>query len=235
MNLFKFLAPRAKKITNCSTINYTCEDEQLDTYIKEYGSGIIDAKQCIRNILEYIERFDALHIKENCMLFPLLEDMMRDSEWKTEWTYDCGDYDPSKPERRLSAVHEAYKLAYDRISYTEEILVKSHRPADANAIVEKLNRPYITADMVINRNILKEKEEETKAIVQSGNYTPYEALLLIKENWRVMYPNVDAYSAIDYCLICSKNVTIPAYFDSELRNIGLTLGNTFKNLKENKN
>ena len=233
MSFFKLFSEKEKKKLTCSAINYHCDYEPFEGILNSYFAGRTTLTRCIRGILHHVEITDELHIKENNTLFPLLEDMLQDAEWKTQHDASCGDFDPTNPEWRLSAIPGAYNDAYERISHEEEILTKSSRAADAEAIIKELCRENITADMVINRNILLEKEAELKAIVKNGNLTPYEALLLVKENWHMMYLNRDAYIAIDYILTCSQNVTNPPYADAEIRNIGNTLGTKFQNLREN--
>jgi len=124
MNFFSIFARKAKKIKSCSAINFVCDDEQLEFLIKEYYSGITDAERCLQNILRYIERYDVLHIKENNIIFPLISDALAESEWKTDYGYECGDFDPNRTDRGLSAVHNAYRLIYRKIRNNEEILTK---------------------------------------------------------------------------------------------------------------
>ena len=159
--------------------------------------------------------------------------MLAESEWKTDYGYECGDFDPSRPDRGLFAVHDAYNLIYHRICYSEELLTKRNDVVTTDDILNKVNRPYVTESMVENPAAVLAKAEEIKTFVNNGKYSPYEAFQLIKEHWNVLYANYNAYEAIDYCLTCSKNVTIPPYFEAELRNIGKILGETFNNLREN--
>ena len=92
----------------------------------------------------------------------------------------------------------------------------------------------ITPEIYANKGQLLSKRDELKAFIDKGEYTPLEALLLIKANWSLLYPYQSSYEAMEYCVRASKNHTQPKYFYSAFRDYGYKMGTLYRKVSEPK-
>lgn len=224
----KLKAPRPSNI-KC---NYACEDADLEWSIKAYLNGTRTAKECLQDFIERMAYRDCLHMKENEAIFPIAEDFLEGATWKTEWTADCGDYNPHRPEPWLRCIYTIYDSMLMDIQCSENLLKDWHKEITTDAVMQVTNSKSITPEVYENREELATKRDEVKAIIDAGNFTPKEALLLVKANWNLLYPYQSTYEAIEYCIASSENHTEPKYFDSAFRDFGYQLGTLYRKAKE---
>lgn len=224
----KLKAPRPHTIKN----NYSCEYEDLEYCIKAYLNGNMTAEECLERFINTMAYKDCFHIEENAEIFPLLEDFLANATWKTKWTADCGDYDPHRPEPWLRCVYSIYDSMLMDIECSENLLKDWHKEITTDEIMKVTHNKSVTPEIYENKDQLASKKEELKAIIEKGEYTPLEALLLIKENWSLLYPYQSSYEAIEYCVCASENHTEPKYFDSAFRDYGYKMGTLYRKAKE---
>ncbi len=226
----KLRKPTTSNIKN----NFACEDATLEWHIKAFLNKEITAKKCLQAFIEYMAYDDDRRIKENEIIFDMLEDFLQEATWKTEWTMDCGDYNPARPQRWLDCIHEIYgnKLFY--IKNAEQFLTDFNKEITAENIEEataQWGNP-ISAEEYLHKEEIAEKADTLREKVESGNYTPKEALLMVKDNWNLLYPYQSTYEAIEYCVAASENHTTPKYFYSAFRDFGHKMGSLYQKAKE---
>lgn len=224
----KLKTPRPSNI-KC---NYACEDADLEWSIKDCLNGNRSAQDCLQDFIERMAYRDCLHMKENESIFPMLEDFLENATWKTEWTADCGDYNPHRPEPWLRCIYSIYDSMLLDIECSENLLRDWKKDITTEAVMQVTNSKSITPEIYENRAELTTKRDEIKAIIEAENFTPKEALLLIKDNWNLLYPYQSTYEAIEYCIATSENHTEPKYFDSAFRDFGYQMGALYRKAKE---
>lgn len=222
--------PRPGTIKN----NYSCADGTLEWHIKNYLNKQMTAGDCLQGFIEHMAYDDALHIKENEEIFPMVEDLLEGATWKTEWDYGCENYNPSRPEPWLRCVHSIYgnKLYY--IREAERLLEDSGKEITAKNIAETTAHwgTSISEEDYLSRDSLQTKAEYLRKKINSGDFTPKEALIMIKDNWELLYPYQSSYEAIEYCVAASENHAKPKYFDSAFRDFGYKMGELYRQAKE---
>ncbi len=214
--------------------NFACEDSTLEWHIKAFLNNEENAKDCLQVFIENMAYDDRKRIKENDIIFELLEDFLQNATWKTEWTMDCGDYNPARPEPWLRCIHSIYgnKLFY--IKNAEQLLTDSNKEITAEN-VEKATSHWgipVTAEEYTHKDDIASKEKSLREKIESGNFTPKEALLMVKDNWELLYPYQSTYEAIEYCVAASENHTTPKYFYSAFRDFGHKMGKHYYNAIE---
>lgn len=237
-NLISMLQPRKKALRKPSASqirnNYACSDVALEREIKAFLNHEIDARDCLQTFIEHIAYDEDRRIKENEIILDLLEDFLQDATWKTEWTMDCGDYDPTRPEPWLRCVYMAYsnKLYYVRAA--EENLANEGKEITAENIAKATSNWEIslTEEDYLNIAELKAKENFLREKICSGDFTPKEALLLVKDNWDLLYTYQSTYEAMEYCIAASENYATPKYFYSAFRDFGYKMGELYRQAKE---
>ena len=212
--------------------NYACEDSELEWQIKTYLSRECSELDCLQGILEYMAYIDCLRMEENKEIFEILEDFLESATWKTEWTMDCGDYNPSRPEPWLRCVYSIYDNILHDISIAETLLVRSDKEITTEEVIGLIHNKSVTPEVYENRAKFKAKGKEIQSIICGGNFTPKEALLLIEESWELLYPYQSTYEAIEYCILASENHTVHKYFDSAFRDFGYKMGTLYRQAKE---
>ncbi len=212
--------------------NYECENIDLELTIKAYHNGTFPAEECLARFIENMAYHDDFRISENAEIFPLLEDFLQVATWKKEWSADCGDYNPQRPEPWLRCVHSIYSNILRDIETAEILLDKWNKELTYDEIIKVCHNKTITPEMYANKDGIKAKRDELKAIIEKGDFTPLEALLLIKDNWSHLYPYQSSYEAIEYCLMASENYTELKYFASAFRDFGYKMGELYKKAKE---
>lgn len=235
MNFLSFFFPQKntdKSPITHKKVNYVCEDSELEWNIKAYLNRDLSAKECIQNFLEFIAYNNYLHLIENQEIFEIIEDFLRNATWKTEWTIDCGDFNPQRPEPWLSCVYNVYTNLLFDINVSETLLKNMGKEITTAEVMKVIQNKTITLELYENKSTLKDKETKFKAIICSGNFTPLEAFLLIKENWNLLYPYQSTYEALIYIVTTSENHTVHKYFDSAFRDYGYKMGIIYKKAKE---
>lgn len=212
--------------------NYTCEDSRLEWNIKAYLNREISTKDCLQNLIEYIAYRDCLHMFENQELFCILEDFLDVATWKTNQTLDCGDYNPTNPEPWLCCIYGIYSCMLTDINNAETSLKNLGKEINMEEVMNYIHNESVTPEIYKNRVALETKEAELRSIICGGNFTPKEILLLIKDNWELLYPHRSIYEAIEYCIVASENHTIHKYFDSAFRDYGYKLGPLYRQANE---
>lgn len=224
----KLKTPRPHTIRN----NYACENIDLELTIKAYLNGTLPAEECLARFITNMAYHDDFHIPENAEIFPLLEDFLQGATWKEKWTADCGDYNPHRPEPWLRCVHSIYSNILTDIKTAEILLEQWNKELTYEELMKVCHNKTITPEMYADKDGIKTKRDELKAIVDKGEFTPLEALLLIKDNWSLLYPYQSSYEAIEYCVAASENHTEPKYFDSAFRDYGYKMGELYRKAKE---
>lgn len=236
MNIFqKFFQKKQHLNTPHSTTircNYTCEDADLEWIIKAYLNGTRTAIDCLQDFLNLMAYRDCLHLIENEAIFSLLEDFLEDATWKNEWTEDCGDYNPAHPDSWLRCIYAPYKNMLFDIEAAETLLQYQDKKITTSAIMEIIDNPLITPEIYENKNLLISKRDSIKNIISKEEFSPKEILFLIKDNWNLLYHYRSTYEALEYCIACSENHTIPQYFDCAFRDFGYILGTLYRKAKE---
>lgn len=234
MKFFSKFNKKNLQKTNTSISDYSCDFEDLSWPIRSYLNQDITIEDCLESIIETMAYLDYLRIKENKEIFPILEDLIAKSDWKSEWTEDCGDYDPDRSDLWLDCLYRCYDSKLRNFEASENTLKLMRKEITTENVLEmsKYHDSAITKEMYEKKDSLIKKRDHLKNIVESKVLSPAEALNLIKENWNFLYNWQSAYEAIEFCIIASTNHTTMRYFDVALRNIGYTLGPLFKKAKE---
>lgn len=236
MKIFLNLLSKKKnfKTPRPSTIkcNYTCEDTSLELIIKSYLTDTRTAKDCLCRFIRRMAYRDCLRLKENEIIFPLMEDFLNEATWKSKHTLDCGDYDPLRPEPWFRFIYSIYDNMLFDIYASEELLKIWKQKITPESIMQVIQNPSITPEIYKNKDLLLLKKEELETIINRNSFSPKEILLIIKENWNVLYHYQSTYEALEYCILCSENHTTPMYFDSAFRDLGYKLGKLYKEANE---
>lgn len=214
--------------------NYACDDSNLEMHIKAYLSRESTAKECLQAFIELMAYDDKKHLKENVIIFDMLEDFLQSSTWKTEWTMDCGDYNPARPEPWLRCIHDIYGTKLHYMKEAEEILQDSGKDVTAENIAATTAHWGITVseEEYLHKDEITLKESHLRTTIESGNFTPIEALHMLKDNWDLLYPYQSTYEAIEYCVAASENHSTPKYFDAAFRDFGHKMGSLYQKAKE---
>lgn len=233
LSLFLTKKEKAKVVrTNAVKYNYACEDANLEWNIRAYLNNLISVKECFQSFIEYMAYIDYLHVPENEAIFPLLEDFLEDATWKNKWTADCGDYRPDQPKRWLDCIYSVYDYMLLDITCAENFLKEWNKDITTEAVMKVIQNRSVTPEIYENKDLLTFKKDELKTIINEGKLTPKEALLLIKDNWSVLYPYQSSYEAIEYCVAASEKHTDCKYFQSAFRNYGYKMGSIYRKAKE---
>ena len=236
MSILSIFFPKKEKLKAPRPINikcnYACEDSNLEWSIKDYLNGNRTAKDCLQDFINTMAYRDCLHMKENETIIPLVEDFLQDATWKTEWTADCGDYNPYRPEPWLRCIYSIYDSMLLDIECSENLLKNLKKDITTEAVMQFINNKSITPEVYESKDKFSEKREEIKVIIETGKFTPKEALLLVKDNWNLLYPYQSTYEAIEYCIAASENHTEPKYFESAFRDFGYQMGTLYRKAKE---
>lgn len=233
MKIFSLLFPKKKqklKVPRPYTIknNYACENIDLELNIKAYLNGTISAEECFERIIELMAYRDCFHVEENAIIFPLLKDLVEKATWKEEWTADCGDYNPKRPEPWLRCIYSIYGSMLFDIECSENLLRDWGKEITTETFMEVNRNKSITASVYAQKDQFEAKKNELKSIIEKGDYTPLDALKMIEENWSVLYPYQSTYEAMEYCVQASTNHTDKKYYGAELRNLGYELGTLYR-------
>ena len=212
--------------------NYACEDSALEWQIKTYLSRERSAIDCLQGIIEHMAYRDCLHMEENKEIFGILEDFLESATWKTEWTMGCGDYNPNSPEPWLRCVYSIYDNILRDISIAETLLKDLKKEVTTEEVMNVIHNKSVTPEIYQNKATLEAKGKEIQSIICGGEFTPKEALLLIKESWELLYLYQSTYEAIEYCIAASENHTVHKYFDSAFRDFGYKMGVLYRKAKE---
>lgn len=222
--------PSASKIKN----NYACSDAALEREIKAFLNHEIDARDCLQTFIEHMAYDEDRRIKENEIIFDMLEDFLQDAKWKKEWTIDCGDYNPARPEPWLRIVYETYSNKLFYLRNAESNLENEGKEVSAKNVAESTSHwgiPVTEAEY-LHKEELEAKEAQLREKICSGNFTPLEALLIVKENWDLLYTYQATYEALEYCIAASKDHATPEYFYSAFRDFGYKMGELYRKAKE---
>lgn len=65
---------------------------------------------------------------------------------------------------------------------------------------------------------------ELKNKIEAREYTPTEALRMIREHWDKLYNSQAGYEAIEFCLVCSENHSAQSNINRAIRDLGYKLG-----------
>lgn len=213
--------------------NYTCEDENLAWNIVPYLNDEITAKKCVQGILYYMAYHPHRQIKENCEIFEPLEGLLETATWKTEYDASCGDYNPHRPEPWLRCIHSIFGNMLFYMDEAERQLSEEGAEITPENIAERAGTyiNYIDVEICRNRKEIETKEAQLKSQINSGDFTPKEALMMVKDNWQYLYPYQSTYEAIEYCVAASENHAKPKYLDAALRDLGQNLSAIYQNEK----
>ena len=77
-----------------------------------------------------------------------------------------------------------------------------------------------------------EQYDELKRIVNGREYTPLQALEMIKTHWDKIYGHQSAYEAMEFCLVTSEHHSNPSYISSNIRDMGYQLAPIYNKIKE---
>lgn len=237
-NLISMLQPKKKAlrkppVSNIKT-NFACSDATLEWHIKAFLSNESSARDCLQAFLEHMAYDSHLRIKENEVIFDMLEDFLQDATWKTEWTMDCGDYDPARPEPWLRCVYEIYSNKLYYLRNAERNLENEGKEISAKNVALATSQWGIpvTEEEYLHKEELEAKEAQLREKICSGNFSPKEGLLLVKDNWDLLYTYQSTYEAMEYCVAASENHTTPKYFYSAFRDFGYKMGELYRQAKE---
>ena len=75
-------------------------------------------------------------------------------------------------------------------------------------------------------------DEAFHAKIAVRDYSPKEALLMIRERWDRIYHKQATYEAIEYCIAASENHSNLKYFGAAFRDYGRKMGSLYRELKE---
>ncbi len=231
--LFPKQKPNKRTVNNIKN-NFTCKDVTLERYIKAFLNKEIDAKECLQAFIEYMAYDNDKHIKENKIIFEMLEDFLQDATWKTEWTIDCGDYNPTRPETWLRCIYSIYGDKLHYIKHAEQFLTDLNKEITADNVEETTSHwsMPVTAEEYLHKEELSKKEKNLREKIESGKFTPKEVILMVKDNWEVLYHYSTAYETIEYCIAASEHHITPEYFSSAFRDFGRKMGEIYCKVKE---
>nr|WP_295266669.1 hypothetical protein [uncultured Blautia sp.] len=212
--------------------NYSCPSPELTRIITAYLNQSADATRSLQRIIETMAYNDPYRIPENSEIFPILEDLLQTAVWKSEWTADCGDYNPQRPDTWISCIYRVYDNKLRSIQCAEDVLRMEHNNLTPEAISDATYERDITPEMVAKKEDLQEKRDTIKATIDSGIYTPLDVLHLIEDSWYLLYPYQTSYEAIEYCIAASTQHTTLPYYSASLRDIGNHLGARYDERKK---
>ncbi len=215
-------------------LNYACDDPSLEWHVKAYLSRNISAKKCLQSFIENMAYDENKRIKDNEIIFDILDDFLKNATWKTEWTIDCGDYNPSRPEPWLRCIYSIYSEKIFFMKEAEEFLKENGKDITSKNIAAATVHwgMSVSEEEYLHKEDFVQKENQLRTIIESGDFTPYQALKMIKENWDYLYRYQSTYEAIEYCIAASENHTTSKYFDAAFRDLGHKLGTLYFKAKE---
>ena len=207
----------------------------LTCNIEVYQKNQISASKCLANIIEQIAYNDQLECKQTILFFDLFEEFFSNSSWKDRWNQECGDFNPGNPDLWLDIIYRGYQIKLNLIDAAEQLLIDTHQPITSNNVLRftTARDSFITSDFYQKKEEYRELAKNLKSIIDSKNYSPLDVFHLLKNNWNFLYYYKSAYTAIEYCILASKNHVISADFEKNLTKFCEIINATYILRKEN--
>lgn len=207
----------------------------LTCNIEVYQKNQISASKCLANIIEQIAYNDQLECKQTILFFNLFEEFFSKSSWKEHYDQECGDFDPGKPDLWLDIIYRGYQIKLNLIDAAEQLLIDTHQTITSNDVLRfaRARDSFITSDFYQKKEDYRELTKNLKSIINSKNYSPTDVFHLLKNNWEFLYYYKSAYTAIEYCILTTKNHVVSADFEEKLTNFCETINAVYILRKEN--
>ncbi len=204
------------------SIDYDTGNENLTYAIKFMLGNYHDEAECLESITHLMEPLDDYQIRENKVILPIIEDLLQEATWTKIW--NCKKHN-------MEILYEKFYYMNMHIEQAKKF-VEKWKPEDITVLsMAQSDDSAITQDIIDHPELIQEKYEKYKAIIEEDQYTPLDAIKMFEENWDYIYNRGVTYKALFYIINLSENHIITPCMRTDIKNLGYELGPIYEDIR----